>query len=100
MPKVPTRVERRIAVGIKKFQKVLSLAKIQDINEADTVQIVSGMLNEIFGYDLYQEITREFCIKGTYCDLALKVEGEAKYLIEVKAVGVELKDNHLKQALV
>jgi hypothetical protein len=99
MPKVPTRVEKRIVTGIKKFQKILEQAKARDQNEPDTVQIVSGILNEILGYDLYGEITREFAIKNTYCDLAIRIDSEVKYLIEVKAIGVDLKDTHLKQAL-
>jgi hypothetical protein len=31
--------------------------------------IVSDMLADVFGYDKYNEITRELCVRGTYCDL-------------------------------
>ena len=50
------------------------------------------------GYDKYSELTSEHAIRGTYCDLAVQVEGRLKFLIEVKAVGVELKEAHIKQA--
>jgi len=56
------------------------------------------MLGDIFGYDKYSEVTSEHAIKGTYCDLAIKIENTLQTLIEVKAIGLELKDNHVKQA--
>ncbi len=57
------------------------------------------MLEYVFGFDKYADVTREFAIQGTYCDLAIKTGKQVDYLIEVKAIGLELKDNHLKQAV-
>lgn len=74
-------------------------ARERDVNESDTVTIVTDMLGEIFGFDKYSEITREYAIQGTYCDLAIKSGKRIEYLIEVKAIGIDLKDNHLKQAV-
>lgn len=61
--------------------------------------IVTDLLAEIFGYDKYSEVTRELCIRGTFCDLATRIEGKFQMLIEVKAIGLELKDGHVKQAV-
>ncbi|WP_197489050.1 type I restriction enzyme HsdR N-terminal domain-containing protein [Planctomyces sp. SH-PL14] len=61
--------------------------------------IIVDMLAEIFGYDKYSEITSEHAIRGTFCDLATKLDGNLQALIEVKAVGIELKDPHVKQAV-
>jgi predicted type IV restriction endonuclease len=60
---------------------------------------VTDILAEMFGYDKYSEVTSEFAIRGTACDLAIKVEGKVQFLIEVKAIGLDPKDNHLKQAV-
>ena len=57
------------------------------------------MLQDIFGYDKYSEITSEYQIRSTFCDLAVKVDGRLTLLIEVKAIGVTLKDQHTKQAV-
>jgi hypothetical protein len=57
------------------------------------------MLAEVFGYDKYSEITSEYAIKGTYCDLATKIDGAIQSIIEVKAIGLDLKDGHVKQAI-
>lgn len=99
MPAIPKKVSERFVHELGRFQKVLQSAKDRDINESDTVVIITDMLSYIFGFDKYSEITSEFAIRGTYCDLAVKIEGVAKYLIEVKAIGTNLKDNHLKQAV-
>ncbi len=61
--------------------------------------IITDMLAEIFGYDKYSEITSEYAIRGTYCDLAIKLEGTLQTLMEVKAIGIDLKDAHVKQAV-
>lgn len=38
-------------------------------------------------------------IRGTFCDLAVKIGGSLAFLLEVKAIGSELKDQHVKQAI-
>lgn len=99
MPQVPTKVYDRLAASLKRFQLILSAAKARDAGEADTATIVKDMLSEVFGYDKYSEITAEHAIKSTFCDLAIKLEGKLQLLIEVKAIGLDLKDNHARQAV-
>jgi hypothetical protein len=99
MGSIPVKVLDRIKENLTKIQKVLEQAKARDINEADTVAIVSDILTDIFGYDKYTEVTREYAIKSTYCDLAVKIENVLKFLIEVKAIGISLQDKHYQQAL-
>jgi hypothetical protein len=99
MPKIAAKVSERISSGLKRFQPILESARARDINESDTVVIVTDILQYILGYDKYAEITSEHLIRGTYCDLAIKIEGKLSLLIEVKAIGLSLKDNHVKQAV-
>jgi len=96
---IPKKITERIQKAIPKFQKVLKNAKDRDVNESDTVAIINDMLGEILGYDKYQEVTRELAIRGTYCDLAIKIDEKIHFLIECKAIGLELKDAHLKQSI-
>lgn len=97
--KITKKTEDRIKNNLTKFQDVLRIAKDRDLNESDTVSIITDMLSEIFGYEKYYEITSELAIRGTYCDIAIKLNGKIEYLIECKAVGIDLKDNHLRQAI-
>ena len=96
---IPTKVSVRLVTGLKKFIPILESAKSRDVNESDTVVIVADMLQEIFGYDKYSEITSEHMIRGTFCDLAIKIENKLALLIEVKAIGLELKESYVKQAI-
>lgn len=96
---ISKKITDRIVSGIKQYQPVLAAAKTRDAGEADTVTIIKDMLADIFGFDKYVEITSEYAIRGTYCDLGIKIDGTLQTLIEVKAIGIDLKDNHLKQAV-
>jgi predicted type IV restriction endonuclease len=99
MAKVGARAAERISTGLKRFQPILDSARARDVNESDTVIIVTDMLQDVFGYDKYTDITSEHAIRGTYCDLAIKLDSKLSLLIEVKAIGLDLKDNHVKQAV-
>ena len=99
MATIPKRVVERLTAGIKRYQPILVAAKARDVGETDTVTIIKDMLADIFGYDKYTELTSEFSIRGTYCDLAIKLDGKLSTLIEVKAIGIDLKEAHTKQAI-
>ncbi len=97
--KVPKKVIDRLSATLKQFQAVAFNHKTNDVSEADTVTLIKDILADSFGFDKYSELTSEQQIRGTYCDLAVKIGGKIKYLIEVKAAGVTLTDSHLRQAL-
>jgi predicted type IV restriction endonuclease len=99
MGSVPSKVADRLSAGLKRYQGILSASKARDVGEADTVTIVKDMLADVFGYDKYAEVTSEHFIKSTFCDLAIKIDGTVQMLIEVKAIGIDLKDIHVKQAV-
>lgn len=96
---ISKKVVDRIVTQVKKYQAVLSAAKDRDISESDTVVILADLLADVLGYRKYEEITTEFAIRGTYVDLAVKVGNDVRFLIEVKAIGVSLKDLYVKQAI-
>ncbi|MEE8578105.1 MAG: restriction endonuclease subunit R, partial [candidate division Zixibacteria bacterium] len=78
MATIPKKAAERIVKGASKFKRILKMAQDRDLNESDTVSIVTDMLDEIFGYDKYTEITTEFAIRGTYCDLAVKIKDKVQ----------------------
>ena len=99
MAAIPKKAETRIRAGIKKYRNIIANAKDRDVNESDTVTIITDILAEVCGYDKYTEITREYAIRSTYCDLAIKFEDKPIFLIEVKAIGMNLNTKHFRQAL-
>jgi len=99
MASLPKKVSERLSQGLKRFQPIIQAAKARDAGESDTVTIITDCLTELFGYDKYSEITSEHSIRGTYVDLAIKVDDKILFLIECKAIGLTLSDKHLKQAV-
>lgn len=96
---IPKKESEAISSGLSKYQKILAIAKARDLNESDTVTIISDMLADIFGYDKYLDVTSEYAIRGTFCDLAIKINNNIEYLIECKSIGTDLRENHLKQVI-
>lgn len=96
---VSQKVETRISAELKRYQSILASAKQRDVSENDTVIIIADMLSDIFGYDKHLHVTTEHSIRGTYVDLAVVVDEAIRFLIEVKAIGIALKDAHVKQAI-
>lgn len=96
---ISAKVASRISTQLKTYQGILAQALKKDSSEGDTVVIVTGMISDILGYDKYQDLTSEHAIRGTYVDLMVSADNKPRFLVEVKAVGTELKDAYIKQAV-
>jgi hypothetical protein len=73
-------------------------ARENNLNEADTLARITKVFEEVLGYDPLNEISREAQLKGKYIDLAIKIDGVIRLLVEAKAAGVLLRDRHIEQA--
>jgi len=96
---IPKRVSERIVQTLKSFRPVLEGQLARDVSEADTVTLVKDIMADVFGYNKYSELTSEHAIRGTFCDLAVKIDSKLSFIIEVKAIGTDLRDIHVKQAV-
>lgn len=83
---------------LKKYLPYLLQGQTDNLNEADTVQHLVKVLEDVFGYDAMSEITREKQIKDRFVDLAIKIDGAIRFLIEVKSAGTTLRERHVEQA--
>ena len=99
MARVPAKVSKRMSSALRKFQPIVKRARNNDVSEADTVKLVLDLLEELLGYDKYLEITSQEEIRGSYCDLLVRLDGTSQFIIEVKAIGLDLTDAHVKQAV-
>lgn len=99
MIKLPKKFCDRVAAKLKPYQAVVVSHRTRDVSEADTVTVVKDVLADVFGYDKYAELTSEHQIRGTFCDLAVQIDGKVRFLIEVKSAGSTLSDAHLRQAV-
>lgn len=99
---VPYKFINNFSKNLKKYQTIIAKYKKDGVNETETVKVINDVLSELFGYDKYNEITSEYAINHTYCDLAIKNSSKNDkiyMLIEVKGVSIALTDRHVDQAV-
>jgi predicted type IV restriction endonuclease len=93
------RAKTRITKGLRKFTAISKEARRNGVNEADTRLIITAILSELLGWDTFEDITSEQCIKGQYCDYAIKWNGGLLAIIEAKSAATVLSPKHLYQAV-
>lgn len=91
-------MDRALKKQLQQYAQLFQEARERNINEADTVMYLSRFLSDVLGFDPFHELTKEFQVKERFCDLAVKLAGEVKYLIEAKAAQLNLSDRHIEQA--
>lgn len=93
-------LDKQTAFQLERFATAFREARERGANESDTVMYLVKFFEDVLGYDpLRGEISKELSIKDRYCDVALKIDGEVKLLVEAKAAGLKgLTDKHIEQA--
>ena len=97
MSAIPKSVADRLMEQTRRFRKILKSACDRGVSEAETIIIVADFLSDVFGFNRYSEVTGEYAFRGMHCNLAAKIKNDVKYLLEVKVMGSDLKENHLPQ---
>ena len=87
-----------IAKPVKRFVPHLIRARDENLNEAETVKFIGMFFKDVLGYDEVAEITYESKIKEKFVDIAVKINGVVRLLVEAKRAGVTLRDRHIDQA--
>ena len=82
---------------LKKYVPHLLKAQEDNLNEADTLQIIVKVFEDVLGYDALSEISREMEIKSKYVDLTIKIDAKTKFLVEGKSAATKLRDRHIEQ---
>lgn len=93
-------VEKPVLNQLRKYATAFRDARERGANESDTVMYLVKFFEEVLGYDsLKGEISKELAIKDRYCDIALKIDGTVRILVEGKAAGLKgLVDRNIEQA--
>jgi hypothetical protein len=87
-----------IVKDMKKYLPIFQQAHDQGINEAETSMRINKFFEDVLGYDVFTEISREHVVKERNVDYAIKLNGKVKFFIEVKQAGISLKERHIEQA--
>lgn len=83
---------------LRQLSPHLLKAREDNLNEGDTLLRIIKVFEEALEYDPMSEITREAQVRHKYVDLAIKVDGVTRFLVEAKPAGTTLRDRHIEQA--
>lgn len=70
----------------------------KSLNEADTRICVNDLLSKVLGYQIQEEIKTEYAIRGQYADYVIQLKRKKQFVVEVKAMEIDLNAKHLLQA--
>ncbi len=87
-----------ITKDLKKFLPIFQEAHDQAMNESDTSLRISKFCENVLGYDVFKDVSREHAVKDRNVDYAIKCNGKIQFFIEVKQAGAALKEKHAEQA--
>lgn len=73
--------------------------KSGELNESATRIFVNEFLKDVLGYAFGEEIKTEYAIKGEYADYVIQLKRKKHFVVEVKAMDIDLNERHLNQAL-
>lgn len=93
-------LDKQTSAKLTRFATAFRDARERNANEADTVMLLIRFFDEVLGYDpLKGDVTKELAIKDRYCDVALKVDGVVRLIIEAKSASQKsLVEKHIEQA--
>jgi len=85
--------------SIKDYKKKFLDKPLGDLDESGTRLLINHFLTEMLGYETLSEVKTEYMIKGTYADYVIQIGGKRHFLVEVKALSLNLSANHLRQSI-
>jgi hypothetical protein len=93
-------VDKATLGQLQRFATAFKEARERGANESDTVMFIVKFFEELLAYDsLKGEISKELAIKDRYCDIALKIDGTVRIIVECKAASLRgLVEKHIEQA--
>jgi hypothetical protein len=85
--------------SIKDYKKKFLDKPLGELDESGTRLLINHFLTEMLGYETLSEVKTEYMIKGTYADYVIQIGGKRYFLVEVKALSLNLSSNHLRQSI-
>jgi hypothetical protein len=94
-----TAKQSKFIASIKDYKKKFLDKPLGDLDESGTRLLINHFLTEMLGYETLSEVKTEYMIKGTYADYVIQIGGKRHFLVEVKALSLNLSSNHLRQSI-
>lgn len=89
----------KLQIALKNYRKLYLDSNRTELDESGTRIMINSFLADVLGYKPLEEIKTEYMIRGTYADYVIQLNGERHFLVEVKALSLELSEKHLRQTI-
>ncbi|TAL14998.1 hypothetical protein EPN95_01175 [Patescibacteria group bacterium] len=89
-------LEKRLREYRKKY---LTRKENLKLDESATRLMVNYFLTDVLGYVELEDIKTEYNIRGEYADYVIQLARKKHFVIEVKAIQLDLNERHLRQSL-
>lgn len=90
---------QKLQQSLKEYKKQFLDKPLGELDESGTRLLINHFLTEILGFKTLEEVKTEYMIKGTYADYVIQMGGKRHFLVEVKALSLNLSDKHLRQSI-
>jgi len=91
--------QRQLFGSLKEYHRQYLKKLNPDLDESATRIMVNSFLTDVCGFVPIEEVKTEYMIRGTYADYVIQLKGARHFLVEVKALGIDLSEKHLRQAV-
>jgi len=97
---MPTQIQQKAFLSkLREYRSKYLKTKYADLDESATRLMINTFLTDLLGYAELEEIRTEHMISGAYADYVIQVDRKKHLVVEVKAIQIDLSDNHLRQAV-
>jgi len=91
--------KEKLLKRLNDYRKTYLIDKYRELDESATRIMVNNLLISVLGYKELEEVKTEYVIKGTYSDYVVQVGRKKHFIVEVKAIQIDLTEKHLRQAV-
>ncbi|MFH1353773.1 MAG: type I restriction enzyme HsdR N-terminal domain-containing protein [bacterium] len=97
---MPTRTQKsKLHKLLKQYRRQYLIKRYESLDESATRLMINSFLTEVLGYTELDEIKTEYTIKGTYADYVIQINRKKHFIVEVKAIDLDLSEKHLMQSV-
>ncbi len=88
-----------LRVKLKDYKRKYLKKEFATLDESATRIMTNNFLTEILGYEELVEIKTEYRIRSEYADYVVQLKRKKHFVVEVKSIGLDLNEKHLRQSL-
>ncbi len=99
MKQLSASKKKKLLVALKKYRKQFLVGKSMELDEAATRLMINSFLSDVLGFISIEQIKTEYMIRGTYADYVIQIKGKRYFIVEAKALAIELSEKHLRQVI-